>query len=191
MNVALNKNGKYCDIRKVSKLIFDGDTNYKNSERFRDTCSRFKHAFLRINLVELHSIQHVVVHHGTENVRKQLDFFEVLFNEYTPSGGEISELCSEYPFEIHAPGQALRMNCKPNGKLFSEVQLNSKINKGLDIAEIELHTLAKGLPAVRNVLIHRGCFRNFGSVIMLLNFAECQQKCLSEGYSFIGTKVLN
>lgn len=65
MNVALNKNGKYCDIRKVSKLIFDGDTNYKNSERFRDTCSLFKHAFLRINLVELHSIQHVVVHHGT------------------------------------------------------------------------------------------------------------------------------
>ena len=107
------------------------------------------------------------------------------------------------------------MNCKPSGKLFSEVQLESKFNRGLDIAEIELHTLgefarlpnnlerrsnddfvhafydsAKGLPTSRNVLIHRGCFEVFGSLTTVLNFVECQQMCLKEGYSFIGIKVL-
>ena len=65
MNVALNKSGKYCDIHEMSKLIFDGDTNYQNSDKFHSMCFNSMHTFLIIDLVEMYSVQHVVVYHGT------------------------------------------------------------------------------------------------------------------------------
>ena len=60
VNVALNKEAKFCGTIKLSNLLFDGNTVY--SEMMLDKCSVF--ALLVLDLVEMHTIQYVVVYSG-------------------------------------------------------------------------------------------------------------------------------
>ena len=74
----------------------------------------------------------------TGSVASQLSHFAFFLGEVKV--GESVNLCSEYPFSATGKNQ-LRINCKPGSSLHSEVQLMSRYNKGLDIAELEVHTL--------------------------------------------------
>ena len=89
---------------------------------------------------------------SAENKAKQLNHFEVQFGNAKEDGQKMTT-CSEYPFRTPGAGRAMRMNCEPTHRLFSEVQLNSQYNRGLDIAEIELHTLGKFSWLVKFLLI--------------------------------------
>ena len=64
INIALNKNGKYCNIDKAPQIIFDGDTNFSNSYLWQGSCINPAHAFLKIDLMDLYTIQYVIVYHG-------------------------------------------------------------------------------------------------------------------------------
>ena len=50
-------------------------------------------------------------------------------------------VCSEYPFKMPKVGTAMRINCNTTGQMFGFVEVNSRINNGLDLAEVEVHTL--------------------------------------------------
>ena len=74
-----------------------------------------------------------------ENWLTQLDHAEIQLVD--KSKGRSKLKCSEYPFVMARPGIAMRINCWPLARLFSEVELNSYVNKGYDLAEVEVHTL--------------------------------------------------
>ena len=38
-------------------------------------------------------------------------------------------------------GTAMRINCNTTGQMFGFVEVNSRVNNGLDLAEVEVHTL--------------------------------------------------
>ena len=120
-----------------------------------------------------------------------------------------NSLRMEYPGTSSLAGKThgLRMNCASSTVLFSNVLIESRMNLGFTITEIEIHTLgnihsmmkfhcfkqiylvlASEMPG-EQVLIHRGCFKNFGEKSSVFNLTACQGNCFKENYLFAGIKV--
>ena len=66
LNIALNKNGTYCNNKPLSKIMFDGDKNQSRSEIMIDTCLESK-AYIDIALGALYDIHYVIVYAGNGN----------------------------------------------------------------------------------------------------------------------------
>lgn len=122
-------------------------------------------------------------------------------------------LCAEFATKAPPVNYEMRVNCRPSFSIFSEVRIDFFENKGLSLAEIEVHSLgthlivfhysylfivvsniqslaASGLPEVAYILGYRGCYKYFGGINEINNFENCHRKCRNLEFVFAGIKVV-
>lgn len=65
VNVALNSRASYCNIKFMSSVIVDGNTNITSAEKLDRDC--FPYAFIKISLGGIFFVHYVIVYEGEYN----------------------------------------------------------------------------------------------------------------------------
>lgn len=186
VNVALRQETTDCKGRHVSNVIVDGIRDPKNAAEIESQCDG-RESFVEIYLKQFYNIHYVVVYAGENTKVGQLDYFNVLVTDGR-AGNWLK--CSEFSGRGIISDTGMRVNCEPLYGKHKGVIIQSRTDLGLSICEVEVHTLASGIPG-EGLRIFRGCFKKFGSSETPANkpvFISCQVKCLRNDYIFFAIK---
>ena len=62
VNIAMNKNGKYCDVKDLSDIVFDGERDSNKFQTVADPCDVI--SSISINFGVMYIVNYAVVYQG-------------------------------------------------------------------------------------------------------------------------------